>query len=103
VQGSLFVFHRKRYILARQISGVCLQEKDMVQTIGFIGSGMISSQVARLATAAGFNVILSNSRGPETLADLVEELGSRARAATSDVAARDSDLSSLAIFAVKVE
>jgi predicted dinucleotide-binding enzyme len=64
----------------------------MVQTIGFIGSGMISSQVARLATAAGFNVILSNSRGPETLADLVAELGCQARAATADEAARDADL-----------
>jgi predicted dinucleotide-binding enzyme len=64
----------------------------MVQTIGFIGSGMISSQVARLATAAGFKVILSNSRGPETLADLVAELGELARAATPEEAARNADL-----------
>jgi predicted dinucleotide-binding enzyme len=69
----------------------------MVQTIGFIGSGMISSKVARLSTAAGYNVILSNSRGPETLADLVAELGSRARAATSHEAARDADLVVLSI------
>jgi predicted dinucleotide-binding enzyme len=47
----------------------------MTQTIGFIGSGSISSQLARLATAAGLNVVLSNSRGPETLAELVSELG----------------------------
>jgi predicted dinucleotide-binding enzyme len=69
----------------------------MVQTIGFIGSGAISSQIARLAVAAGFNVILSNSRGPETLADLVAVLGDRARAATPDVAARDADLVVLSI------
>ena len=64
----------------------------MTQTIGLIGSGMISGQVARLAIAAGLNVILSNSRGPETLADLVAELGERARAATPAEAAREADL-----------
>ncbi|WP_099513240.1 NAD(P)-binding domain-containing protein [Microvirga ossetica] len=64
----------------------------MTQTIGFIGSGMISGQVARLAIAAGLNVILSNSRGPETLADLSAELGEHARAATPAEAAREGDL-----------
>ncbi|MDX2828719.1 NAD(P)-binding domain-containing protein, partial [Streptomyces ipomoeae] len=52
------------------------------QTLGLIGSGMIGGAVARLAVAAGLDVVLSNSRGPETLAELVEELGDRARAAT---------------------
>ncbi len=47
----------------------------MAQIIGFIGNGMISGQMARLAIAAGLNVILSNSREPETLSDLVAELG----------------------------
>ena len=46
-------------------------------TIGFIGSGHIGSQVARLAVARGYDVVLSNSRGPSTLADLVDELGPR--------------------------
>ena len=45
-------------------------------TIGFIGSGMIGGTVARLSVAAGHRVVLSNSRGPEILKDLVEELGS---------------------------
>ncbi|WP_432987645.1 NADPH-dependent F420 reductase [Dactylosporangium sp. CA-233914] len=49
-------------------------------TIGLIGSGHIGGTVARLAVAAGYDVVLSNSRGPETLADLVAELGPRARA-----------------------
>ena len=40
-------------------------------TWGLIGSGNIGSTVARLAIAAGHDVVLSNSRGPETLADLV--------------------------------
>jgi predicted dinucleotide-binding enzyme len=69
-----------------------LREKDMVQTIGYIGSDSISSQVAGLATAAGINVLLSNSRSPDTLVELVAELGNRTRAATSDEAARDADL-----------
>ena len=50
-----------------------------MKTIGFIGSGHIGSQVARLAVANGYTVVMSNSRGPETLADLVAELGPRAR------------------------
>src|ERR1700712_6020714 len=57
-------------------------------TVGFIGSGAIGSALARLAVEAGHQVVLSNSRGPETLADMVAELGPRASAATSkDVAA----------------
>ncbi len=51
---------------------------------------MIGGQVARLSIAAGFNVILSNSRSPQTLEALVKELG--ARAATPADAARESDL-----------
>ncbi|KPI05871.1 NADP oxidoreductase coenzyme F420-dependent [Actinobacteria bacterium OK074] len=63
-----------------------------LRTIGLIGSGMIGGALARLAVAAGLNVVLSNSRGPETLADLVAELGPRARAATAEEAARAGDL-----------
>jgi predicted dinucleotide-binding enzyme len=61
-------------------------------TIGFIGSGNIGSTLARLATNAGYDVVLSNSRGPETLADLVAELGPRARAATAEEAAEAGDI-----------
>ena len=57
-------------------------------TIGLIGSGHIGSTVARLAVDAGHDVVLSNSRGPETLTDLVDELGPHARAATAAEAAR---------------
>ena len=56
-------------------------------TIGLIGSGNIGSTVARLAVDAGHDVVLSNSRGPETLTDLVNELGPRARAAIAAEAA----------------
>ena len=58
---------------------------------------MIGSTVARLAIAAGHDVVLSNSRGPETLQDLVVELGPRARAATRDEAAAMANLVVVAI------
>ncbi|MFG2072119.1 hypothetical protein SAMN05421874_12976 [Nonomuraea maritima] len=61
-------------------------------TIGFIGSGHIGGTVARLSVAAGYDVVVSNSRGPETLADLVKELGPKARAATAAEAAAAGDL-----------
>ena len=60
-------------------------------TIGFIGSGHIGSTLARLAVDAGHDVVLSNSRGPETLADLVAELGPHARAATAAEAGGSTD------------
>jgi predicted dinucleotide-binding enzyme len=60
-------------------------------TIGFIGSGHIGSNVARAAITAGYDVVLSNSRGPETLADLVAELGEHATAATTLEAASAGD------------
>lgn len=62
------------------------------KTIGLIGSGNIGGTVARLAIAAGFDVVLSNSRGPETLSELVAALGPRARAATPVEAAAAGDL-----------
>jgi predicted dinucleotide-binding enzyme len=61
-------------------------------TIGLVGAGHIGSQVARLAVAHGYDVVISNSRGPETLGDLVKELGPKARAATPVEAARAGDI-----------
>ncbi len=61
-------------------------------TVGLIGSGRIGSTVARLAADGGHDVVLSNSRGPETLRDLVAELGPRARAATCEEAASAGEL-----------
>ncbi len=61
-------------------------------TWGLIGSGNVGSTVARLVVAAGHDVVLSNSRGPDTLADLVAELGPRARAATTEEAAQAGDV-----------
>ncbi len=61
-------------------------------TIGLIGAGHIGSQVARLAVRNGYDVVISNSRGPETLSSLVAELGPRARAATPGEAAKAGDI-----------
>jgi predicted dinucleotide-binding enzyme len=61
-------------------------------TIGFIGSGHIGQAIAKQAIAHGHQVVLSNSRGPETLAALVADLGPQARAATSEEAAAAGDI-----------
>jgi hypothetical protein len=60
-------------------------------TIGIIGAGHIGSQVARKAVELGYDVVISNSRGPETLSGLVAELGPRAKAATAAEAAAAGD------------
>ena len=61
-------------------------------TIGLIGAGHIGSQVARLAVANGYDVVISNSRGPESLSALVAELGPGARAASVLDAAKAGDI-----------
>ncbi|TXN31374.1 NADPH-dependent F420 reductase [Lacisediminihabitans profunda] len=60
-------------------------------TIGFIGAGNIGGQLARKAIENGYDVVISNSRGPETLSALIEELGPKARAATPVEAAEAGD------------
>jgi len=66
-------------------------------TIGFIGSGHIGSQVARAAVTHGYDVVMSNSRGPETLSELIAELGPHARAATPVEAAEAADFAVVTI------
>lgn len=61
-------------------------------TIGIIGAGHIGSQLARLAVGHGYDVVISNSRGPETLSGLVAELGPHARAATPVEAAKAGEI-----------
>ncbi|PJJ61615.1 hypothetical protein CLV54_2563 [Compostimonas suwonensis] len=72
-------------------------------TIGFIGAGHIGSQVARAAIANGYDVVLSNSRGPETLAGLIAELGPKARAATSADAGAAGDIVVVTIPAKNID
>ena len=63
-----------------------------MQTIGIIGAGHIGGQIARLGVANGYRIVISNSRGPETLSSLIAELGPAARAATPAEAARAGDI-----------
>ncbi|GAA4386697.1 NADPH-dependent F420 reductase [Brevibacterium pityocampae] len=60
--------------------------------LGIIGSGAIGTAIARLAVAAGIDVVLSNSRGPETLDELIAELGDGASAGTPAEAAAAGDI-----------
>jgi hypothetical protein len=59
----------------------------MTATVGIIGAGTAGQQIARYLLGSGHGVILSNSKGPETLSDLIAELGPAARAATAKEAA----------------
>jgi predicted dinucleotide-binding enzyme len=65
-------------------------------TIGIIGAGEVGRQLARAVVAHGYDVVIANSRGPETLTGLVQELGPRARAATAAGAAAAGDFAVLA-------
>ena len=65
--------------------------------IGLIGAGNIGSTLARLAVEHGHDVMLSNSRGPETLGGLVSHLGARAVAGTAAEAAAFGDVVVVAI------
>jgi predicted dinucleotide-binding enzyme len=69
-----------------------MHEVLAMTTIGLIGAGHIGSQIARLAVANSYNVVISNSRGPETLSALVAELGPKARAATAGDTAKAGDI-----------
>jgi predicted dinucleotide-binding enzyme len=60
--------------------------------IGIIGAGNIGSNAARLFANAGHEVVISNSRGPETLDALVEQLGDNASAGTVEQARDFGDL-----------
>ncbi|MGN6272096.1 MAG: NADPH-dependent F420 reductase [Protaetiibacter sp.] len=61
-------------------------------TFGIIGAGNIGSQLARALTQRGYEVVIANSRGPETLEGLVAELGPNARAASAQEAAEAADV-----------
>jgi 8-hydroxy-5-deazaflavin:NADPH oxidoreductase len=62
--------------------------RKFVMKIGFIGAGPVPQTVARHALSVGHQVVLSNSRGPESLAALVAELGAGAAAGTAKEAAQ---------------
>lgn len=61
-------------------------------TVGIVGAGNIGQALAQGFVDHGYDVVIANSRGPETLADLVRTLGDRARAATAHEAAEAGDI-----------
>ena len=59
-------------------------------TIGIIGAGALGSSVARALAKVGIAATIANSRGPETLADLVKDIGPTLKAGTvAEAAAAD--------------
>lgn len=62
-------------------------ERYQIMTIGIIGAGLIGAAFARQLARANVPGVLSNSRGPESLADLVADLGGSIRAGTREEAA----------------
>ena len=55
--------------------------------VGFIGAGTVTGTFGRHLITAGHTIVVSNSRGPETLADFVADLGPGAIAGTREQAA----------------
>lgn len=66
-------------------------------TLGIIGAGEVGSHIARAAIANGYRVVIANSRGPETLRELIDALGPSARAATAAQAAEAGDVVVVAV------
>jgi 8-hydroxy-5-deazaflavin:NADPH oxidoreductase len=60
--------------------------------IGIIGAGYIGGNAAKLFTKAGHEVAIANSRGAETLRDLVAELGGKAQAVNVEEAAKFGEI-----------
>ncbi|MGO4586083.1 NADPH-dependent F420 reductase [Arthrobacter sp. 2RAF6] len=72
-------------------------EETNMSTLGIIGSGNIGTAIARLAVNAGVPVVLANSRGPESLSNLVADLGPLASAGSIEQAAEAGDVVVLSI------
>ena len=66
--------------------------RPTMTTIGIIGAGNIGSALARALSGLGYDVVIANSRGPETLTDLVAELGPKVTAATAAEAAAAAEI-----------
>lgn len=62
-------------------------EPAKIKSVGIIGAGHIGQTMARIARRAGRQVVISNSRGPDSLASVVEALGDGVSAATVQEAA----------------
>jgi predicted dinucleotide-binding enzyme len=66
-------------------------------TIGIIGAGEVGSHIARAAITSGYDVVIANSRRPDTLSGLIADLGSSASASTAAGAAAAGDVVVVAV------
>jgi predicted dinucleotide-binding enzyme len=66
-------------------------------TVGIIGAGHIGKALAQAFIGQGYEVVIANSRGPETLDAVVAELGPHARAGTASEAAEAADVAVVTI------
>jgi 8-hydroxy-5-deazaflavin:NADPH oxidoreductase len=73
----------------------------MFTNVGFIGSGPLTQALAHHLVAAQIPILVSNTRGPESLTGLVLDLGEGAQAATVEQAAK-ADLVILALPFLRV-
>jgi 8-hydroxy-5-deazaflavin:NADPH oxidoreductase len=65
-------------------------QSEEIKRVGIIGAGRIGKAMAQIARRAGRPVVIANSRGPETLSSVLEELGDGVTAGTAkDAAAAD--------------
>lgn len=68
-----------------------------MNTLGFLGAGRLAQMLAPKAAKAGWKVVLSNSRGPDTLTELARGMGDDVSAATPADMVRQADIVILAI------
>jgi 8-hydroxy-5-deazaflavin:NADPH oxidoreductase len=66
-------------------------------TIGIIGAGEVGTAIAQAAIRLGYQIVIANSRGPETLKRLIDQLGPSARAGTAAQAAAAGDFAVIAV------
>jgi predicted dinucleotide-binding enzyme len=59
----------------------------VTDSVGIIGAGRLGQAMARTARRAGRDVVIANSRGPESLASVASELGDGVSAGTAEQAA----------------
>lgn len=78
--------------VTRGMRGAGRRLAPTMTTIGIIGAGHIGSALARAFSGLGYDVVISNSRSPETLAGLVADLGPKVTAATAEQAATAADV-----------
>src|ERR1700732_4677830 len=73
---------------ALTLTAFTIRSCSVFNNVGFIGSGPLTQALAHHLVAAQVPVLISNSRGPHSLTELVAELGDAARAVTVEQAAK---------------